>query len=177
MKVYFENTGCGMGETSITVYIKPRKDGSGRQYNSMGNLIEFWWVDPDEALVVDHKLIPAHLWYAFRYGERHWTMDDKYDFNIENILKYAKCSERTIKQVEAEQKLVNTALNNEQDIINILHTIDECKYIPYNTLIQIFKIANMNKSPIIKGELGIANFVNTIKLHTYLEYLRKNSIN
>lgn len=175
MKVYFEETGFGDGEIDITVYVKPRKDGAGHHYDAMGNLFEFWWAEPDDALVIEHKLIPKHLWYAFRYGEAHWTMDAKYKFTIDNVLKYAKCSKRTIEQVRAERKLKNTIINNEQDIINILPLIDKCKYIPHNISARIFEIANMNKAPIINGEIGIASFYNTINLSAYLNYLRKKS--
>lgn len=177
MKVYFEKSGFGCGEIDIKVYVKPRNDGAGYQYDAMGNLDEFWWTYPDDALVIDHKLIPKHLWYAFRYGASDWTMDDKYDFTIDNVLKYAKCTERTIEQVRAERKLGNIILNNEQDIIDALPLIDKCKYMPDNISTRIFEIANMNKAPIVNGEIGIASFYDTINLCAYLDFLRKKSEN
>lgn len=172
MKVYFELGGCGGNKVFIRVYVKPTKDGHGYYYNAEGNLSKFAWTTPKNALCIDHKSMPKELWYAFRYGEWHWQMDDKYDFTIENVLKYAESPKRTIEQVKAERKLKNVVLNTEQDIVDVLHLIDQCKYCPNNIANRIFEIANMNKATIVNGEIGIASLYDTINLCAYLDFLR-----
>lgn len=173
MKVYFESTGEGGGERFIKVYVKPTEDGHGYYYASDGTLSKFAWTDPKNSLCIDHKLLPKDCWYAFRYGEWHWKMDNKYDFTIENVLKYAKYPTRTIEEVKAERKLEKVVLNTEQDVVNALPLIDQCKYMPHNISTRIFEIANMNKAPIVNGEIGIACLYDTINLCAYLDYLRK----
>ena len=177
MKVYFEVGGGGVNKMFITVYVKPTKDGHGYCYNAEGDLSIFAWTTPKNALCIDHKSMPKELWYAFRYGEWHWQMDDKYDFTIENVLKYAECPKRPIEQVKAERKLKKVILNTEQDIVDALPLIDKCKYMPHNISTRIFEIANMNKAPIVNGEIGIASLYDTINLCAYLDYLRKKSEN
>lgn len=172
MTVYFQKVGWGSDGIEIKVYVKPHKDGSGGAYNYKGELERFYWVNTDDALSIDHKQIPQEHWFAFKYGESEWTLDEGYDFNIKNILTYAKHKERTEEAVQAELMLSTLALTTERDIIDILPIMEKCQYIPKNIADDILKIAHIERGPINNGELGITNLCDLVNICSYLSYLR-----
>ena len=156
MKVYFEEDGYGGCEISLNVYVSPRQNGSAYHFGVDGTKELFYWADPGEAVVFDHKELPEELWYSISHGvhevtipedkSENWTLEDiKYDvLNHEKIDAYIEASKK-IKEVTTVE-----------DFKKLYPIIKKSGFISNGFVDKLFSLCNVPRIPVWNGENGIA---------------------
>ena len=173
MKVYFEVTGGGPREAGyyhhITGFVKPTGDGHGHFYGVDGKLIQFAWCDSIKAKCVDSSELPKDLWYSFRHGTHHFYQSAKKGtFHLENndidisSLEYEKVSPKQVAMYNKAKKAADS-INSIEELKVFYPQIKGLRYIPGNFVMKVLNLAQQSPTPVINGELGIANFSTFLK--------------
>ena len=180
MKVYFDPRGFFGKNIWLNLYIKPKKDGSGIQYDALGKEYSFYWANPEKAVITaDHTDLPEDMWYSFCHGVNSFEvpkekLDDSNWKNLNDLI-YTKVSK---KQVEALEKVNNTIDNitTIEEFKELYPIIKDSGFFINKVMDKLFNLCNLSKWDVSKAENGEIGISFLYKTDVYKELLKKLGI-
>lgn len=178
--VYWELTGGGFGEDWYKVYFISNDNCI--YYNINGKKQKFSFAHSRKnTYKCNFNILPNNIRYSLlHHGEIPYIqVPRKLKVNPENLLDLINADENfkivNKEHVKAYKKLENAALTSTEDVLKYKKELQTLRKIgiPRTFVAQLFILNHTKSSKVVNGELGIASFIDSIKLG----YILNNTFN